>query len=46
MLLEEDGVGDQGEGVFYVLTSGDPSQAGEDTVMLQDTAQQRGMQVV
>ncbi|XP_035646201.1 histone H4 transcription factor-like [Oncorhynchus keta] len=40
------GVWDQGDGVFYVLTSVDPSQAGEDTVMLQDTAQQLGMQVV
>ncbi|XP_055798937.1 histone H4 transcription factor [Salvelinus fontinalis] len=39
--------GEQGEGVFYDLTGGDSSRAGEDTVILQlqDTAQQLGMQV-
>ncbi|CAB1315813.1 unnamed protein product [Coregonus sp. 'balchen'] len=55
VLLEEEGgpveegqggVGEQGAGVFYDLTGGDSSHAGEDavTLQLQDTAQQLGMQ--
>ncbi|KAJ7996177.1 hypothetical protein DPEC_G00234350 [Dallia pectoralis] len=48
---EVGGSGDQGgsgEAVFYVLGAGDPSEVGENAVMLQlqDTAQQMGMQVV